>query len=276
MYNTIRKKVNIMKKLLSLILCVLLMASCKNAPAENNNGKKGEPEVEGIKFEDRNITVKLDFTEGTGFEWMVVNKTDNLNITDDSYHVDRDEPASTGESGIYTMNCSIIDDNNADLILKLERKGDMTAQYISLRFYSDGTKITGVDRKNYIVNNDFEVLYKRFSVGGLLMQMLKGWEYETYDKNGTCGFLLRVEGEKGEIEYLYTDLKEFKDKNSFERKIMVSDNEYTVGYDKDHNVLYMHDGGNVLVRLSKAKWANDRLPEIIIMTDLMDIEPYNG
>ena len=54
-----------MKKLLSLVLCVLLLASCKNAPAENNNGKKGEPEV---TFEDRNITVKLDFTEGTGFE----------------------------------------------------------------------------------------------------------------------------------------------------------------------------------------------------------------
>ena len=56
----------------------------------------------------------------------------------------------------------------------------------------------------------------------------------------------------------------------------VSDKEYTVGYDKDHNILYMHDGENVLVRLSKAKWANDRLPEIIIMTDLMDMEPYNG
>ena len=265
-----------MKKLLLMLFCILLLVGCNNETVKPDNGEKGETEVEGITFEDRNITIKLDFTEGTGFVWMVVHKTDNLNITDDSYHVDRDEPASTGESGIYTMHCSITDDKNAEMILKLEREGDMTASYMVLTFYSDGTKITSAGRKDYNVNFDFEVLYERFSVGGLLMQVFKGWTYDTIDKNGICGLLVRPENEKGEVEFLYTDLNAFNGRSNSEDKITVTKKEYTVGYDSSGNVLYLHDGSNVLVRLSNAKWANDHLNEIIIMVDMMDMEPYNS
>ena len=108
------------------------------------------------EFQDNRCTFNLDFSDGTGFEWAVVFKTDNLEVIDQKGIVERNDPTSTGGRGTTGIECILNEGDEAVLILKYarpwENEGDFLSYYIKAE---DGAIKTFRKRKRIFIQTLF-------------------------------------------------------------------------------------------------------------------------
>ena len=261
-----------MRKLLMVIMILCLCAGCRkqteevtDGPVMNREGDMSEIEVNGEDF-----SLHLDLSDGTGYEWLVVAQSDNLEISDAGFCVDRsDDPTSTGGSGLKSFDCRAEDEEDSWLILKCARpwEGQGDHRIYSVRM-KDGT-IDEIRTKNIRLYADMTFAYTKDEEIYFCIYLPNAWGYEEYQKDGQMGFLVHPEGKVSDLKICLN--REQENGISEGKRIMISDQEYTVVTDEASDS-FLLSSKQIFCSGKGCGWLEENILELICVLDSASFE----
>ncbi|MBR4471435.1 MAG: hypothetical protein IKS54_09035 [Erysipelotrichaceae bacterium] len=268
-----------MKKILVFLIIFLMISGCTKKeetedPVIESPGTGEEMEEKALgwySFEGKDLDILLALSDGTGFDWLVVNYSDNLAIGDSSYYVDRsDQPDSTGGSGDWRMHCSVTDDEDAWLILKCARPWEGDGDFQSYLIHQENGQIKEVKRRWDSLFQDFELVYEKTDEDAIMLNLLKSFEYEVDDKDKLV-IKIRPIGEKDYLEIWHDDDPDMNHKNMEKKKLTITDKEFVMYSDQKNVYFYGPDG---ICAKGKISWKDQYFLDIIKTLDT--IRYYSG
>ncbi len=259
-----------MKKMVMVLMLLCLLSACQEKEEViEPTGTGGEDEtVDGISFEGRDLFLDLDVSDGTGFEWFPIYKSDNVEKKESSYHVDREDPASTGGRADVGFAFRVNDAEDALLIMKLARPWEPDGSYEAYFIRMKDGSIDSVEDRSASVYGDMQFIFESFGEDWIGVNIPKDWEYEIVEDEEAYGFALRPSGEKECMQLLrypsFVCDKEI-------RKIMIGEKGFDMGLDEEGKAVCLA-GEDIVCLFEDAGWSKDRFYQIIEIVDNVRFE----
>lgn len=214
--------------------------------------------MEKIFYKDKDFGFNLSYGVGTGFEWLIVYTSDNVEIVNEEYKSNNREPASTGGRGNYHLECKLNDDEDGMVILRYSRRWEYYGDYATFIIHShDGhiTEITESDRGN---NNDMNFIYNDTDNGSFTTFMFNDWEYEEYEEEGRIGFKVKpADRDRYALIYQTSESEDFVPEKTF----TIWESEYKTSGRR----IYGPEG--LIYDAMDTEWFEEYCPDIIKLLD---------
>jgi len=242
-----------MRKSLIIILSLLFLWGC------SDKGK--DKTMNRIEYSGNRLAINLDFADGTGFEWIIVYKTDNLEKTDQSSRVDREDPASTGGKGNTHVELVLTGGDEAVIVLKYARPWEREGSFQTFFVSAENGIIKDIQEKEDGLYSDFTSEYEFRGDDYLSLFILKTWEFKLGDDEEKVVYYLKpAQQEEGWVSVTHTEVE------MEGRELLFGNTEFLVG----EGIIYRKDG--ILCETVNAAWTDEYLTELLEMLDMVSYE----
>ena len=260
-----------MKKWITALAVLAVLAGC----TETDETEAPEPvdtevqSMNGLSFTDRDFEITLRQTAGTGFEWMTVYQTDNVELGSSSFHVDYGGEPRTGGSGDFRLAGRITNDEDAVLILKYARPWEGEGDYMTYIISSDQGRITDVKADELRHYTDCEFIHTTGTEIFVRTYLPKSWISAPYAEGPETGFRIHPEGTTGSLCLFHTGEDHPEETISGTKQtILIRGREYTMITDEqDETIMYLYGPDHLGCRSEDAAWWPERFLDIIRILD---------
>ena len=250
------------------MIVLFLMTGCQkeeeviDGPSQNiEEGYMGE-----VSFDGKQFSLHLDLSDGTGYEWLIVAHSDNLEIEDKGFYVDRsDDPTSTGGSGVKTFEGRLNGSEDGWLILKCACPWEGDGDYHIYLIRNEDEKIAEIETRITRLHADTDFIYSRGDEVSLCMFLRKGWEHEAYLAEGRPCLLLKTD-DKREIRIEYDPDAQRSSDGKEGEKMMICDQEFSFRIDEKTGH-YEILGKDIVCFGDDLRWYRDNYFEMIRILD---------
>ena len=223
-----------------------------------------------VSWQERNFRIELDLTSGTGFDWLVVYKTDNLSVEPLGFKTDDDGQILCGAPGIKSFEGSVSNDKKALLILKCARPWEGDGSFNTYVITSQDGSITNIERSQQNLYGDFTFESNNQKEGMFRLYLPQGWEGEEITDKRRCGLAIKPAEAEGKLEIFHSAHYRAVRFWQKAKKVMITEKEYTVVMNgNDFACLY---GNDIFCVFKDAGWQQAYLPDIIRIMDTVRYE----
>ena len=239
----------------------------------SSSGEIDEPGKESSDVENLGPNYYSDTVESnptTGFDWWEVYHSENLVFDGMGYESSiKDGEILDGAGGWNHIQFHVTGGEKAILILKYARSWEpgIPSSYRSYEVTIENGEIVNCEIEEWYCYADSINASSEFESGWLMLGLKPEYEFETYEKEGECGFTIKPEGERDSIRIFYAEDYE-PDILAASGQIFVSnEHEYQISFDADGNLLYITGSTGINCMIDGAEWAKTRLIDIIEFMD---------
>ncbi len=246
-----------MKKIVVLLLVLAVLGGCREK----------DKQMEKISFKDRKWELNLDYSAGTGFEWIEVYRNYNVEVEKKESRSTNSDPKASGGRGVTHIEGTINEDGHGILIMKYARPWETGMfDYETFTIVCQNGRITEIREQSQSENQDYQFIYNDTDLGSLTMFLPKDWVYEPVSGEREVGLLIKPQDEERFIKITYDlDLMPPCDPSSM--KITISGHEYHVWMVEGYIESIMLEPKNKMLVTQGATWPNDRLTDLIKILD---------
>lgn len=262
-----------MKKLIVFLTMLCLFAVGQNI-AEAADGRRTG--MGYISWDEKMLKLDLHANLSTGFQWLVVYRSDNLVKSSQQYQgTDDNEKATTGGPGTDHLRFTVTDDKDAYLVLKYARPWEEGERgtYHSYIIKMENGAIADVSFRERIYHKDFKFVVGRPEKNAATGEKARfvasvptDWEYEDIADEDMLGLKVRPVGKEGYCRIGRLRDGVAADSGENVKKIMIYDKEYTVGRSAGGSfVLFNQD--RIAWLGGSADWQEEYFPDIVTILD---------